>query len=299
MRPLNSLLPSLMVIALITAFGLTACGKSGSGNVNDEHGGVVNHSDSYSQNSKSSGQLDKAKSLVSSASHSKATADSVFVGPDGMVGIVTETQGGGAKQIVWASPTLEVIFPGDALDKDGNSLNRKALVDQHVYVGGPEMADLIKNKGFVVGKKGPLIGVFMDPNCIYCNKFYKGVMPLVEQGKLRVRFIMVGFLKPTSIPRSVAILASKDPAKALEEDEMKFDEPHEEGGIAPLSGSHADTEKEVAENSALLSKAGPFGTPAMISCQGGKEPIFTSGMPQDIPGFVASLDVNPTYDFCK
>lgn len=241
--------------------------------------------------------LERAQALVSGASRNQVRAVSTFAGPDTLVGIVTESNQGGAKQIVWSSPNFEVIMPSDAIDKTGTALNAKFLTSQEVYLGGEKLDAAIQDTGFIVGKKGPVVTAFMDPNCGYCNKFYDAITPLVNDGKVRVRYIMVGFLSPTSTARSVAILAAKSPAKALAEDEAKFAERH--ALTSPTSSGNAKLDKVVQENTALLGKAGAIATPALISCGKNGEITFSGGMPQDIAGFVDGLEKNPKFESCK
>ena len=244
--------------------------------------------------------LSQAQALVNGSSHGAMRATSTFEGPDGIRGVVVEPAAGGAKQIVWSTKNYAIILPSQAIDKDGKDLNPKYLVQENVYISSTQLADQVADRGFIVGKSGPLITAFMDPNCIFCNKLYKEAMPHVNKGELRIRFIMVGFLKPSSIPRAVAIVSAKNPAKVLETDEMKFDEAHEEGGGDVPKDLDADGQKTVADDTALMNKAGGTGTPAILSCQKGvSDPVYISGMPQDFPGFLAQLDPNPSHKACK
>lgn len=244
-----------------------------------------------------SNRLEQARELVAGASGQRMKAVSVFDGPGGMVGIIIEPAQGGSRQVAWASPNLEVVVPGEALDKTGTSLNAKALVNQKVFLSTPELAAQVMGAGIVVGAKGPMVTAFMDPNCIHCNTFYKQVMPLVEKGKLRVRFLMVGFLRPSSLPRAAAIVSAKDPARALAEDEKNFTEGRESdlstGGVPNPAG-----EQTVKANTALLQRSGVSGTPALLSCHiGSPVPTLQAGAPEDIQAFVASLD--PGNPACK
>ena len=242
-------------------------------------------------------QLAKAQALVAGASGQRMKAVSLFDGPDQLVGIIIQPVEGGAKQLAWASPNLEVVLPTDALDKDGVSRNTKALLQQKVFISTPELAALVMDKGIMVGTKGPVITVFVDPNCIYCNKFYKQVMPLVKQGKVRVRFMMVGFLRPSSEARAAAIVSAKDPVRALDEDESNFTEAREQDNSA---GTKADplVARVVQDNTALMYRAGGSGTPAVLACQQDQPaPVFSSGMPQDVAAFVNTLD--PGNPACK
>lgn len=234
--------------------------------------------------------LDAVRSFITAASHGSVEATSVFAGEDGMTGVVTEGQGK-PKEIVWLSPNGKLLFPGPAITKDGRNLSQEALAK--FYMQPSELADkvLASGNGFVVGSKGPILTAFMDPNCIWCHELYMNIMPLVNQGKLRVRFVIVGILKESSVPRGVAILASDDPAAALAKDEKSFDKRHEEGGMAPATGDHPEAEAKLREVTQLMHAAGPVSTPALLFCNkndGGKL-TYQQGYPRDIKGFAETV----------
>lgn len=117
----------------------------------------------------------------------------------------------------------------------------------------------------VEGKRGAAsLYVFADPNCMFCHRMYEEVEPLVKAGKLRVHWIMVGFLKGTSIGRAAAILDARNPLKALRADENGFDVLRERGGIAPLKHPPAATVATLRFNFEVMAQAGGHGTPTVF-----------------------------------
>ncbi|OYV71635.1 MAG: thiol:disulfide interchange protein, partial [Acidithiobacillus ferrivorans] len=48
------------------------------------------------------------------------------------------------------------------------------------------------------GSKGPILYDFFDPNCPYCHQIYTWLQNPIDNGQLRVRFIVVGFLTHSS-----------------------------------------------------------------------------------------------------
>ncbi len=65
-----------------------------------------------------------------------------------------------------------------------------------------------------VKKDAPVIVyVFADPFCPYCKQFWQQARPWVDSGKVQLRTLLVGVIKPESPATAAAILASKDPAK--------------------------------------------------------------------------------------
>jgi thiol:disulfide interchange protein DsbG len=117
---------------------------------------------------------------------------------------------------------------------------------------------------FLVGHHGPVLMAFMDPNCIWCHRFYEAAMPLVEAGKIHLRVALVGFLKPTSAAKAAAILASKHPARALAFDESHFNVATEEGGIPPDNHAPTSIRKAVSYNTWLLIHTGEEATPTLL-----------------------------------
>lgn len=222
--------------------------------------------------------LSQANYLVDHLTHGKLQAVNVFRGPDGLWGVVTQPVGVKIPpympkgQIVWTTPDGKALIPGPVLNAHGADLtqvymNKERLLPtpmpaKIVYeeAANPKFAD-----SFVVGNPGaPEIVAIVDPNCIFCHVFYQEIMPAVAGGKVRVRFVMAGFLKPTSRTKAAAILSSKDPAKAYALDEKGFDTQSEEGGIAPDENPSGQVVQDVARNTAYLASTGQVATPTIV-----------------------------------
>lgn len=117
---------------------------------------------------------------------------------------------------------------------------------------------------FGVGHKGPELTAFMDPNCIWCHRFYEKSLPLIRSGKLRLRVVLVGFLKPSSPGKAASILMSGNPAAALAYDESHFNEQKEEGGIRPVANPPPSIRRAVSNNTKLLARTGEEATPTFL-----------------------------------
>ncbi|PKY11982.1 thiol:disulfide interchange protein [Acidithiobacillus marinus] len=86
------------------------------------------------------------------------------------------------------------------------------------------------------GSKGPIVYDFYDPNCPYCHEIYTWLQNPIDSQQIRVRFITVGFLSPSSPGKAAAILAASDPLAALKLNENNFGtEDGPNGGISPAS----------------------------------------------------------------
>ncbi|MCE5387423.1 MAG: thioredoxin fold domain-containing protein [Acidithiobacillus sp.] len=104
------------------------------------------------------------------------------------------------------------------------------------------------------GKKGPVVYLFLDPNCPYCHQVYTWLQNPVREGKIRLRVVVVGFLSPTSLPKAAAILAAKDPLQTLKENEEGFAirDGLPSGGIAPASPAVVQKEAGILRRNLLF-----------------------------------------------
>jgi thiol:disulfide interchange protein DsbG len=120
--------------------------------------------------------------------------------------------------------------------------------------------------------------VFEDPNCSACHAFGKSVGPSIDAGKLRVRVIPVGFLKPDSAARAAAILSAKEPAAAWRANEATFKIAVEEGGY-PAGRPAPAALAQVRANTQLLSRVnqGRIATPTILYCDKVGVPQITRG----------------------
>lgn len=127
--------------------------------------------------------------------------------------------------------------------------------------------------GFLWGKaKTTPIDALVDPNCIFCHKWYQDVAPAVAAGKITFRIIPVAALKHSSVPKAIEILSAKDPLNLWLQDEKHFDETTEEGGLPVNLPKTKAAQKAVAVNTAILyaiDNHHPF-TPTFADTQNGQ-----------------------------
>lgn len=129
------------------------------------------------------------------------------------------------------------------------------------------------------GRQGPLIYVFMDPNCPYCHVLYNRLQPFIRKGQVVVRFIPVGMLTPSSAGKAAAILESPDPQKALAKNEKGFH--GDRGAIAPVTPTPA-TEKMLRHNLYYFSVTDATGVPAtMYKKRSGQVGVITGAPSHD------------------
>jgi thiol:disulfide interchange protein DsbG len=213
-----------------------------------------------------------------------------FPGPDGLTGWVMKISG--RNLIVYTTPTGNYVMSGALLDKTGTNLTKTY---GEKYLPKPDAAKLaaaLAADGTLVEEgvpQAPLLYAYADPNCIFCNKLWNELRPYLQSGKVRVRWVMLGFLKQTSKGRAAAIIAAKDRAGALSLDETQFDKQHEEGAIPPLDPIPSDIAKVLTLHETQMNDADGRGTPMLLFRRDGQWAL-NYGMPKDLPAFMATLD---------
>ncbi len=182
----------------------------------------------------------------------------------GVTGFVVKDSGGHFGVIYTYK---DFVISGALLNADGTNLTDK-YADQ--YIPKPDYAAVVKalagSPGLVSeGKAGaPEVYVFADPNCYYCRKLWELTRKWVAEGKVRIHWVLVGFLKASSEGRAAAILAAKDGAKALTEDEDLFNLKHEEGGVSELKPIPPKYKRILAKHLAYMQELRFQGTPGVV-----------------------------------
>jgi len=137
------------------------------------------------------------------------------------------------------------------------------------------------------GLSGPhVLYAFVDPNCIFCHKFFDYVQTHLSEFKqagVRVVYVPVAILKQSSIAKAAAIVDNGWPA--LLEDEQKFDVNDEEGGVQELTGaSLAQYVSGVKVNTTWLGNLSSAnhaneGTPFLVWQAGDGRTYYLDGFP--------------------
>ncbi len=144
-----------------------------------------------------------------------------FDAPGGMKGYLGKYQEMGVT--IYVTPDGKHAISGYMYDDAGTNLSEK-LFNQELY--GPAGRELWKRmekaEWILDGQKTAprVVYVFADPYCPYCKQFWQQARPWVESGKVQIRTLMVGVIKPESPAAAAAILSAKDPAKSWHEYEQ-------------------------------------------------------------------------------
>lgn len=117
---------------------------------------------------------------------------------------------------IYVTPDGKHAISGYMYNEKGENLSN-TLIEKEIYApAGREMWQRMEKASWILdGKKDApvIVYVFADPFCPYCKQFWQQARPWVDSGKVQLRTLLVGVIKPESPATAAAILASKDPAK--------------------------------------------------------------------------------------
>jgi thiol:disulfide interchange protein DsbG len=183
-----------------------------------------------------------------------------FDAPGGMKGYLGKYQDMGVT--IYLTPDGKHAISGYMYDEKGANLSEQ-LIQKDIYApAGRELWQKMEKASWILdGKKTAprVIYVFADPFCPYCKQFWQQARPWVESGKVQLRTLMVGVIKPESPATAAAIMTSKDPAKTWHDYEqsggkLKLDVP---SSIAPAQMQILN------ENQKIMDELGANATPAI------------------------------------
>lgn len=121
-----------------------------------------------------------------------------------------------------------------------------------------------------------IVYTFSDPNCPYCNQFWKAARPWIDAGAVQLRHVMVGMLKADSATKAAAILDAPDSSAALRENEQNF----ARGGITPKRSIPNSTRRTLEDHRMLMMTLGFRGTPGIVALDDDGLLQTVNGMPQ-------------------
>lgn len=134
------------------------------------------------------------------------------------------------------------------------------------------------------GRGARLLYVFFDPNCPYCHQLYLKLRPLVAQDGLQVRWVVLGMLTASSLPKAAAILQAPDRWKAFETNENDYDfaaNGQPGGGILPAARIEPATRRLLERNLRIYRDHRLFGVPITVWKTRAGEAGMLVGVPSD------------------
>ncbi|QXI16248.1 thiol:disulfide interchange protein DsbG [Pseudomonas hamedanensis] len=199
-----------------------------------------------------------------------------FDAPDGLRGYAAQYQNRG--MALYLTPDGKHVMVGNLYDAEGKDLSSEPLQKLVYAPMAKEVWAKFEASNWIQdgNKDAPrTVYLFSDPNCPYCNVFWEQARPWVKAGKVQLRHIMVGIIREDSPGKSAALLAAKDPAKALED--------HEKAGkgssLKALKDIPVAVQTKLAANMQLMEDLELQATPAIFYMDGKGELQQQQGAP--------------------
>lgn len=183
-----------------------------------------------------------------------------FDAPGGMKGYLGKYQDMGVT--IYVTPDGKHAISGYMYDSAGANLSEN-LIEKEIYApAGRDLWQQMEKADWILdGKKDAprVVYVFADPFCPYCHQFWQQSRPWVDAGKVQLRTLLVGVIKPESPATAAAIMTSADPAKTWHDYEQS-------GGKMTLNVPAKPTDKAARSlnmHQRLMDNLGASATPAI------------------------------------
>ncbi|AVF38435.1 thiol:disulfide interchange protein DsbG [Pandoraea apista] len=152
---------------------------------------------------------------------------------------------------------------GTRIDANGNPLDMERIDDLLTQPTSETVWSKLAAASWVQDGKADaprVVYTFSDPNCRFCNRFWASARPWVDAGKVQLRHVMVGVIKPDSRTKAAAILGAPDRTAALLRNEQQY----ASGGIAPAPSVSPEIADTLAAHEQLMAELGFRGTPGIV-----------------------------------
>lgn len=208
----------------------------------------------------------KAEALINKTFHNKAIVIRTFQAPENLIGFVVKGQDN-ESSVIYVDKDGDYLFLGTLVNSRGKDITAEA---QSKYIDNSPAAKAFhaaqNTDWFEQGNPNAphQIYVIAEPNCSACHYFYESVKPYIANGQLKIRWIMVAFLRSSSLGKAAAIMSAKNPAQAFEENEERFNAAAESGGITPLTSISPKLKNSIEDNLRFMNSNGFRTTPIIL-----------------------------------
>lgn len=223
------------------------------------------------------GKSDKLPAPVAALADRGLDVVEAFDAPSGLTGYAATYQG--RPMAIYLTEDGKHTIVGTLFDSQGEDMSEESLQSALYGSDGGEIWERLESSHWVRdGSKDAEVIVyeFTDPNCPFCHKFWQGARPWVEAGKVQVRHVMVGILRPDSGPKAATILGANNPSKVFERSQQQYDN----GGVPVASEISGSARQQVMANNELMRSLGYSATPTIVYKKANGEIGVKQGMPQ-------------------
>jgi len=199
-----------------------------------------------------------------------------FEAPAGLTGYAATYHG--QPMAIYLTADGKHTIVGTLFDSKGQDISEEKLQSTVYGASAGKTWELLEASHWVLdGSKDAEVIVyeFTDPNCPFCHKFWQAARPWVDAGKVQIRHVMVGIIRPDSGPKAATILGAKDPSKVFERSQQQYDR----GGVPVASEISNSAREQVMANNNLMRSLGYSATPTIVYKKANGDVAVKQGMP--------------------
>lgn len=201
-----------------------------------------------------------------------------FDAPGGLKGWLGRYQGMGVA--IYLTPDGKQAISGYMYDENGTNLSEKLFQDELYTPQGRRMWEqLLKTLAIHEGPADAprTLVVFADPFCPYCKKFWQMAQPWVTSGKVQIRTLLVGVIKPESGRYAAALLSAENRTEVWQRYTLS------NGKTVPhfAAGTNKAVWEEIQRNQQLMDDLGANATPAIYYLNARRELQQIVGLPDE------------------
>lgn len=181
-----------------------------------------------------------------------------FPAPGGLTGYIGRYNG--QLMELYLTQDGEHVVVGPLIDSNGDRFAQARLSD--ASGSGIKWDELEATHWISEGDADAeiIVYAFMDPNCPYCAMFWEQAQPYLKRDGVQLRHIMVGMLRPSSLPKAATIMAADKPAEALAQHQRSV----KQGGLEEAQDLPEEILSQVQENTQFMRSNGIQATPAIL-----------------------------------
>lgn len=183
-----------------------------------------------------------------------------FDAPGGMKGYLGKYQEMGVT--IYLTPDGKHAVSGYMYDEAGTNLSEKLIAKEIYAPEGRKLWQRMEKADWLLdGKKEAprVVYVFADPYCPYCKQFWQLARPWVDSGKVQLRTLLVGVIKPESPAAAAAIMSAKDPAQSWND----YEKSNGKMALALPKSVSPELMKTLNINQKIMDDLGANATPAI------------------------------------
>ncbi len=133
----------------------------------------------------------------------------------GICEVIIESRG--RKKLTYVDESGQFLIVGRLIDIKAKKDLTQARIAELNRLSPEQMKKLDKLVAFVAGEKGPVVYLVTDPDCPHCKRAEKILLPLVKEGKIQVKVILMPLeaLHPEAKAKAISIICEKKGLEAL------------------------------------------------------------------------------------